>query len=306
MRPERIVSLLPSATEIVCVLGLSDRLVGISHSCDHPPEIGAKPRLTRPRFPLDGLSSGEIDAAVRDAMRRFGSVYEIDVAGLAAVQPDLILTQGLCEVCAVPTQDAERVAGGLRSCPTVLTLDAHDTAGVLASMHLVGEATGVRAKAERRVSEIEQRIAAVRARVAGRSAPRVLALEWLDPAFAPGHWVPEMVALAGGTLLRGIAGRPSFAVPWDELRGLDPDVLLVMPCGFDLAASCAAAHRYRASLRTAAPRAIDAGRAFVVDASSHFSRPGPRIAHGVELLAALLHPDRFPGTSLGGRAVAWA
>ncbi len=301
----RIASLLPSATEIVCALGLEDRLVGISHSCDHPSPISSKSRLTRPRFPLDGLSSGEIDAAVRQALREFGSVYEVDRERLAAVGPDLLLTQGVCEVCAVPTRDATAAALALVSCPTVLALDAHDIAGVLAAIRLVGRAGGVPERAEQCVCDIERRIASVRARVQGWPTPRVLALEWLDPPFVPGHWVPEMVAVAGGNLLRGVAGRPSFAVRWEDLADLDPDVLLVMPCGFDLAAARADADRYCASLEAVAPRAMRSARAYAVDATAHFSRPGPRIAEGVELLGALLHPDAFPGAPLEGRAAVW-
>ena len=303
---DRIVSLLPSATEIVCALGLAHHLVGVSHSCDHPPLIRSKPRLTRARFPLDGLSSGEMDAAVRQALREFGSVYEVDNERLAAVAPDLLLTQGVCEVCAVPTRDAEAAALALVACPTVLALDAHDITGVLATIRLVGHAGGVPERAERCVRDIERRIAAVRARVEGRPLARVLALEWLDPPFVPGHWVPEMVALAGGTLLRGVSGRPSFAVQWAELVGLDPDVLLVTPCGFELAAARADADACRAPLGAVAPRAIRSGRAYAVDATAHFSRPGPRVADGVELLGALFHPDTFPGAPLEGRATVWA
>ena len=302
---DRIVSLFPSATEIVCALGLAHHLVGVSHSCDHPPLIRSKPRLTRARFPLDGLSSGEMDAAVRQALREFGSVYEVDNERLAAVAPDLLLTQGVCEVCAVPTRDAEAAALALVACPTVLALDAHDITGVLATIRLVGHAGGVPERAERCVRDIERRIAAVRARVEGRPLARVLALEWLDPPFVPGHWVPEMVALAGGTLLRGVSGRPSFAVQWAELVGLDPDVLLVMPCGFELAAARADADACRAPLGAVAPRAIRSGRAYAVDATAHFSRPGPRVADGVELLGALFHPDTFPGAPLEGKAAAW-
>ena len=301
----RIASLLPSATEIVCALGLDDHLVGISHCCDHPSAIRSKPRLTRPRFPLAGRTSGEIDAAVRQALRGFGSVYEVDAARLAALGPDLLLTQGICEVCAVPARDAVAAAAGLASCPSVVALDAHEVAGVLETIRLVGRVGGVPERAERCVRDIERRIAAIQARVASRPAPRVLALEWLDPPFVPGHWVPEMVALAGGNLLCGVAGRPSFPVAWEDLAGLDPDVLLVMPCGFDLAAALADARRYGASLRAVAPRAIRSARAYAVDATAHFSRPGPRVADGVELLAALLHPDAFPGVSLEGKAVVW-
>ncbi len=302
----RIASLLPSATEIVCALGLEDRLVGVSHSCDHPSPICSKPRLTRPRFPLDGLSSGEIDAAVRRALHEFGSVYEVDTERLAGVAPDLLLTQGVCEVCAVPTRDAEAAALALGSGPSVLALDAHDIAGVLATIRLVGRAGGVPERAERCVRDIERRIASTHARIEGRPVARLLALEWLEPPFVPGHWVPEMVALAGGNLLCGVAGRLSFAVRWEDLAGLDPDVLLVMPCGFDLAAARADADRYRASLCAVAPRAIRSARAYAVDATAHFSRPGPRVADGVELLGALFHPDTFAGASLEGRAAVWA
>src|SRR5256884_4617997 len=210
---ERIVSLLPSATEIVCALGLAHHLVGVSHSCDHPPLIRSKPRLTRARFPLDGLSSGEMDAAVRQALREFGSVYEVDSERLAAVAPDLLLTQGVCEVCAVPTRDAKAAALALVACPTVLALDAHDIAGVLATIRLVGRAGGVPERAERCVRDIERRIASAHARVEGRPVVRVLALEWLDPPFVPGHWGPEMIALAGGALVCGVAGRPASAAP---------------------------------------------------------------------------------------------
>jgi iron complex transport system substrate-binding protein len=298
----RIASLLPSATEIAYALGLGDRVVGVSHGCDHPSAARTKPVLTRPRFVPDGLSSGEVDAAVRHALREFGSVYEVDTERLAAVGPDLLLTQGVCEVCAVPTRDAEAAAIGLASCPAVIALDAHDVAGVLTTIRVVGRAGGVPERGERCVRDIERRIASVGARVAGRAAPRVLALEWLEPPFVPGHWVPEMVTLAGGNLLLGIAGRPSFTVRWEDLAGLDPDVLLVMPCGFDLAAARADADSYRASLCAVAPRAIRSARAYAVDATAHFSRPGPRVADGVELLAGLLHPDLFPEVSIAGRA----
>jgi len=302
----RIVSLLPSATEIVYALGLGDRLVGVSHSCDYPREVRGKPVFTRPRFAPEGLSSGEIDAAVRDALRRFGSVYQVDAEGLAAAQPDLILTQGICEVCAVPARDAEVVALRLASCPTVLTLDAHDIAGVLDTIRAVGRAGGVPERAEECACEIERRIAAVRAGVAGRPAPRVLGLEWLEPPFVPGHWVPEMIGLAGGVSLSGTARRPSYAVSWKDLAALDPDVLLIMPCGFDLARAREEADRYAPDLRRLAPRAIRAGHAFVVDASSHFSRPGPRVADGVELLATLLHPGECRGVPLEARAATWS
>src|SRR2546429_8107060 len=210
---ERIVSLLPSATEIVCALGLAHHLVGVSHSCDHPPLIRSKPRLTRARFPLDGLSSGEMDAAVRQALREFGSVYEVDNERLAAVAPNLLLTQGVCEVCAVPTPDAQAAALALVACPTVLALDAHDITGVLATIRLVGHAGGVPERAERCVRDIERRIAAVRARVEGRPVARVLALEWLQPPLLAGHWGPQAGRAAGRGRAARITGEPSLAWP---------------------------------------------------------------------------------------------
>src|SRR5437764_13183041 len=224
-------SLLPSATEIAYALGLGDRLVGVSHGCDHPSAARTKPVLTRPRFRLDGLSSGEIDAAVRQALREFGSVYEVDGAGLAAVGPDLLLTQGVCEVCAVPTRDAQAAAAGIASCPSVLALDAHDIAGVLNTIRAVGRVAQVSERADACVRDIERRVACVRARVEGRTPVSVLALEWLEPPFVPGHWVPEMVGLAGGGLLRGTAGRRAFALSWDESLGLGPDVPPVLARG---------------------------------------------------------------------------
>ena len=301
---QRIVSLLPSATEIVCALGLGERLVGISHSCDYPAEIIAKPRLSRPHSELVGLSSADIDVAVRRALRDHGSVYEIDVAAVAALAPDLVLTQGICDVCAVPEQQAVAALAGLPSPPRVLTLDAHDLAAIIAGIRDVGRAVGGGAeqRADACVAGIEDRLAALRSRVAGQLRPRVLALEWLDPPYVPGHWVPELVALAGGDLVAGVARRPSSRVEWDELRSADPDVLILMPCGFGLEETRRESERYRDALHDVAGRAIAAGRAYAVDASAYFSRSGPRVVDGVEILAALLHRARFPGVSVLGRA----
>jgi iron complex transport system substrate-binding protein len=275
---ERIVSLLPSATEIVCALGLENRLVGISHSCDYPPSVTRLPRLSRPRTNLNGLSSGGVDAAIRAAMRDYGSVYEIDVDTLTALKPDLVLTQGICDVCAVPERQVLDFVGGAQ----VLTLDAHDVDAIFASIRDVGCAAGVADRAEDLVADMQRRIGAVRARVAGRSRPRVLALEWLDPPYVPGHWVPEMVAAAGGDLLAGIARRPSYRMDWSELRKLNPDVLLIMPCGFGLGEARREAERYRDELQPIG------GRIALLDASAYFSRSGPRVADGVEILTSAI------------------
>jgi iron complex transport system substrate-binding protein len=278
--PQRIVSLLPSATEIVCALGLERQLVGISHSCDYPASIRGLPRLSRTRVDLEGLSGGEIDAAIRAAMRDFGSVYEIDGEKLNELRPDLVLTQGICDVCAVPERQVLDSVSGAR----VLTLDAHDLTAIFTSIRDVGRAANVIERAERLIADLEGRIAGVRARVAGRRRPRVLALEWLDPPYMPGHWVPELVELAGGELLAGTVRKPSFRIEWSELERLEPEVLLVMPCGFDLQATFRAAAQHRRELRTVG------GRVHLLDASAYFSRSGPRVVDGLEILAAALHP----------------
>jgi iron complex transport system substrate-binding protein len=277
----RIVSLLPSATEIVCALGLQDRLVGISHSCDYPPSIAHLPRLTRPRRDLAGLSSAEIDAAVRGALHEDGSVYEIDVPAIQALAPDLVLTQGICDVCAVPEK---QVLGDLGVGIRVLSLDAHDLSAIFESIKAVARAAGVAERAEPLIADMQRRIDAVQKRVAGRTRPRVLALEWLDPPYMPGHWVPELVALAGGELLAGTKRQPSYRVEWSDLKSLSPDVLLIMPCGFDLAATQREAARHRVDLRAVG------GRVQLFDASAYFSRSGPRVVDGLEILASALHP----------------
>lgn len=290
---ERIVSLLASATEILYALGLGDRLVGISHECDYPPAALERPRVSRPRFDPEGLSSAAVDAAVRNAMAEHGSVYEIDGERLAALEPDLILTQAVCEVCAVPTPGVRAVAAERDLDVRVISLDAHTIEEILDSIFQVGRAANAGDRAEAVVDELRRRLAVVSAEVEGAARPRVLAIEWLDPPFAPGHWVPEMIELAGGRNLLGRKGEPSREVDWTGIGDLDPDVLVIMPCGYGLEESRADADDKADRLRTLAPRAVAAGRAFVVDGSSYFNRSGPRVVDGVEILAGLLHPDRF-------------
>ncbi len=292
----RIVSLLASATEIVCELGLEERLVGISHECDHPVRILDRPRLSRPRFDPSGLSSREVDRAVRRAMAEHGSVYEIDAARLEELEPDLIFTQAVCEVCAVPTAGLAEVVRERSLDARVVSLDAHTIEEILRSLATVGEAAGVARRAEELVRAAERRLQTVRDRASRLSGPRpeVLAIEWLDPPFAPGHWVPEMVEMAGGKNLAGETGAASRQVTWEELEGRDPDVLLVMPCGLGREEARREADAHAGRLRQVAPRAVAEGRAYVVDGSAFFNRSGPRVVTGVEILAGLLHPDLFP------------
>jgi iron complex transport system substrate-binding protein len=292
--PRRIVSFLASGTEILVALGLEDRIVGISHECDHPQHVLDRPRLSRPRFDPTGLDSGQVDAAVRAAMQEFGSVYEVDAALLSELEPDMILTQAVCEVCAVPTPGVRALAGEMGITANIVSLDAHTVEEILSSIIQVANAAGVPERGQTVVGELRARIDAVRSAVAGAARRRALAIEWLDPPFTPGHWVPEMIEAAAGTCLVGSAGGHSEQVGWDAMSGLDPDVLLIMPCGYDVAKSRADADAHSERLAAAAPRALADGNAFVVNGSAYFNRSGPRFVHGIEILAGLFHPDRWP------------
>ena len=300
----RIASFLASGTEIVHALGLADALVAISHECDFPADVLDRPRLSRPRFDPTGLDSGAIDRAVRDAMTQHGSVYQVDGALLERLRPDLVLTQAVCEVCAVPTPGVIDEVRSRGLAARVESLDAHSLDDILASIVQVARAAGVPERGERLAADLRARIVDVRRAVGMAARPRVLAIEWLDPPFMPGHWVPEMIDAAGGENLIGGAGSHSEQAPWSALEGLDPDVLLIMPCGYGLDASVADADRHAEQLVRIAPRAVEAGRAFVVDGSSYMNRSGPRVAAGVELIAGLLHPDRVAPPGLD-RAATW-
>jgi iron complex transport system substrate-binding protein len=290
----RIASFLASATEIAVALGLQESVIAISHECDWPPDILDRPRLSRPRFDPAGMTSAEIDSALRAAMSQHGSVYVLDEELLLSLQPELLLTQAVCDVCAVPTAGVHDVVARTGLDCSVVSLDAHTLQDILDSIVQVGAAAGAAGQAADLVAELGARIERVRAGTEGAQRPRVLALEWLDPPFAPGHWVPEMIEVAGGRNLLGAAGAHSAEAAWDELARLDPDVLILMPCGYGLEATRRDADRAADRLRAVAPRAIADGRAFLVDGSAYFNRSGPRVATGIEILAGLLHPDRFP------------
>lgn len=300
----RIASLLSSATEIVYELGLQDRLVAISHECDYPPEALRLPRASRSRFDPAGLTSGEIDAEVRRCMLEYGSVYEVDTAVLRELRPDLILTQAVCEVCAVPTGSVHEAVAELPYTPQVLSLDAHTLEGILGTVREVAEAAGEPRRGAEAVERLRGRLDGVAERVAGRPRPRVLALEWLDPPFAPGHWVPEMVERAGGESLLGTAGGHSVEVPWSAVEGREAERLVLLPCGYALEQAREDAGRSRERLREAAAEVIDAGMAWVGH-SAFFSRSGPRVVRGIEALAAAFHPDAFPDADTPGVLERW-
>jgi iron complex transport system substrate-binding protein len=282
----RIASLVPSSTEMLFALGLGDQTVGVTHECDFPPAAAALPHLTATVLP-EGLSAGEIDAAVKRIVGEGKALYSLDEERLAALAPDLIVTQAVCDVCAVSYEDVVEVAARLPGPPPVLQQDPSSLAEVLADLTRLGAAAGVESRAAVVRAALEERLAAVRAAVAGAPTPRVVALEWLDPPFVGGHWIPEMVELAGGVDVAGPRGAKSPEVPWDRLEGLEPDVLVVMPCGWYVEESRAQAEEHRERIA-----ALGALRVFAVDAASTYSRPGPRLVDGVELLAHLFHPDR--------------
>lgn len=287
----RIATLLPSATEIVCALGLADEIVAVTHECDYPPEIRGRPVVVRSLIDAAGLASGEIDARVEGAARRGESLYQIDVEALAAAGPDLLITQDLCRVCALPSMDVDAAVAALPGAPRVLRLHPHRLDEILDDIVAVGAATGRAAQAHRLVGRLRERIARVEAAVRGRPRPGVFCMEWLDPPFCGGHWMPELVALAGGRELLGQAGRPSSRVGWDAIVRASPEVIVLTVCGFDVART-----QQELPLLEARPEwrdlaAVRAGRVYATDTSSYFSRSGPRVVDGLEILAAILHPE---------------
>jgi iron complex transport system substrate-binding protein len=286
----RIVSLLPSATEIVCALELTDSLVGISHDCDYPPEIGGKAVLSEAIVTSD-LPSGAIDAAIRGQVHKGKSVYHLDERQLTSLQPDLILTQELCAVCAPSYTLVKQAARLLEAQTRLVSLEPEDLAGILDNILLVGELAGRAAQAGALVDHLRGRIERVREAVAGRPRPRVACIEWLDPIYVAGHWVPEMVALAGGVDVLGRMRESSFVAPWDAVLAAQPDVVVVMPCGFNVLRTRHEVHLLTARRGWPMLPAVRAGQVYLTDASSYFNRPGPRIITGVEILARILHPQ---------------
>jgi iron complex transport system substrate-binding protein len=281
----RIASLVPSATEMLFALGLGGDVVAVTHECDFPAAARELPHLTATVLP-EGLDAGEIDAAVKSIVGEGQALYSLDEERLAELEPELIVTQAVCEVCAVSFEDVVEVAARLPGRPRVVQQDPSSLGEVLEDVVRLGAATGVEGRARELRGELEGRLAAVRAAVAGAAAPRVLALEWLDPPFVGGHWIPEMVALAGGEDVAGVAGAKSAEVAWEELVGLGPEVVVVMPCGWYVEDSRRQAEAHRERIAS-----LGAERLFAVDAASTYSRPGPRLVDGTELLAHLFHPD---------------
>ena len=284
----RIVSLVPSATEALFTLGRGDDLIAVTHECDHPPEAQELPRVTRDVLP-PGLGPGEIDAAVRERTGRGESIYELDADRLRALGPDLIVTQALCSVCAVSYDDVRAIAEEIPTRPRVVSLDPDTLGEVLEDIRRLGEMTGCSEEARAWLSDAAARIDRVRLAVRAARRPRVAALEWLDPVFVAGHWTPQLVEYAGGEDVLGMPGERSEVRSWEEVAAARPDVVVVMPCGYDAHRAHHEAEAFREQLD-----GVGAGQVVAVDAAAYFSRPGPRLIDGLELLAEILHPDRLP------------
>jgi iron complex transport system substrate-binding protein len=281
----RIASLVPSATESLFALGLGDRVVAVTHECDWPAQARRLPRLTSSVIE-EGLPPAAIDRAVRDLTARGRAIYRLDEDALARVRPDLIVTQAVCAVCAVSYDEVCAVAAGLPGGPSVLSLDPGTLGEVLDDLPRLAARCDAAEAGDRLLGDLRKRLDAVRAAVAGSPRPRVLALEWLDPPYIGGHWVPEMIAAAGGVDVLGTPGAKSRTAGWQELRRAGPEVAVVMPCGLYADEALAQARDHAEALRALAARVL------AVDAASSFSRPGPRLVDGVELLAHIMHPDR--------------
>jgi iron complex transport system substrate-binding protein len=298
------VSLIASSTEMIHLLGCGDQLVGRSHECDFPSGVRRLPSVTGPKFATDA-PSGEIDRSVRGLVEQAASVYRVDAAALDALRPDLIVTQVQCEVCAVSLRDVEAaMCEVVTSRPRIVALESHALADIWRDLRKVADALGVPERGVQQVTRLTGRMRAV----AGRAAslvprPRVACLEWIDPLMAAGHWTPELVAMAGADDLFGTPGGRSPVLEWEALRAADPDVLFVLPCGFDLART-----RQEMTTLVARPgwselRAVRNGQVILGDGNAFFNRPGPRVAEALEILAEVLHPEAF---RFGHEGTGWA
>ncbi len=289
----RIVSLLPSATEIVYALGIGDQLVGVSHDCDYPPKVREKPVLSR-AIVTPELPSPQIDRIVRQNIHRGLSVYHLDAEQLKALNPDLILTQELCEVCAPTYTEVLQAVKILTAKPTIVSLEPATLSDILENILQVGKLTCTEERARQLVTELRRRIDHVAARTRDlQDRPEVACIEWLEPLYAAGHWVPEMVELAGGRDCLGKAGKPSYATDWSKILRCAPKLIVLMPCGFSPERTRREIHLLSTRPGWEGLSAVQNRQVFIVHGSDYFNRPGPRIVTGLEILAKLIHPEVF-------------
>jgi iron complex transport system substrate-binding protein len=293
----RIVSLVPHATELLFALGLGEEVVGVTHECDFPPAARERRQLTRDVL-SGGTSAAAIDAAVRERTLAGEAIYELDRDALAALDPELIVTQALCPVCAVSYDEVADLARTLPSPPRVIALDPKTLGETLGDVRTLAQATDRREQGVDLVARAAARIDRVRLAVRAQRRARMAALEWLDPVYVAGHWTPQMIELAGGEDVLGLAGKPSRIVSWEELAAAEPEVVVVMPCGYDERRAHAEAMAYGGELA-----GVGAERIVAVNASAYFSRPGPRLIDGVEMLAHVLHPEHVAAAPACARAL---
>jgi iron complex transport system substrate-binding protein len=284
----RIVSLVPSATEMLFALGVGDEVAAVTHECDFPPEALDLPRISRDLIG-PGLPPGEMDRVVRELTLEGRSIYELDEHMVQALQPDLIVTQALCTVCAVSIDDVRAIADRFDPPPDVIALDPQTLGEVLGNVRTLAQATDTKDAGVALVEEAARRIDAVRLAVRGAQPVTVAALEWLDPVYSAGHWTPQLIEYAGGLDVLGLPGEHSETRTWDEVAAAAPEVVVIMPCGYDAGRGLEEAEEFADELE-----ALGARRIVAVDAAAYFSRPGPRLVDGLELMAHILHPDRVP------------
>ena len=291
----KVLSLLPSATEIVYALGAQESLCGVSCDCDYPPDASEKPVVSAPTLPISTTTTpAEIDELVRARLQETDSIYSLDRELIRLLRPDVILAQDLCRVCAVPSGHVEEALDVIGCTAEVLSLDPHDLQGVFGSISEVGEVLGVSERADSLVAGLRERADRLSALVSNDAPRRVVALEWQDPPFSGGHWVPEMIEAAGGVDLLGTPGGRSRTLTWTEVAAASPDVLVYMPCGYDLDGAVAQLPGLFEIDELGSLPAVVNGEVFVTDSSAYFSRSGPRLVDGIEILAGLLHPSRVP------------
>src|SRR5205807_849573 len=292
MNTLRIVSFLPAATEMVYALGLGDQLVGVSHECDFPAAAKTKPVLVRPALALEKMTLREIDVAVAERIRSGGSLYQVDENLLCELKPDLILTQNLCQVCATSGNDLTVALKLLQPKPEILWMTPHSLAEIFENICELGQATGRSDAAETFIAERRERLETVAEQAKNIShRPRVFCMEWADPVYCAGHWVPEMVDIAGGIDELARKGTDSVRIAWDDVRKYAPEILVLSPCGFHLAQALEQVSILKALPGWAEIPAVRNGQVFCVDANAYFARPGPRVVEGTELLAHILHPE---------------
>jgi iron complex transport system substrate-binding protein len=298
----KIASLLPSSTEIVCALGLEDALVARSHECDYPHTVESLPAVTAPKFDPDGRSY-QIDERVKALLQEVTSVYRIDADTLKDLAPDILVTQTQCEVCAVSFDEVQRVACDYLNSPAeIIALEPNRLSDIFSDIQRVADVTGVPERGTALVQQMQQRMQAIAEQARELPHPTVATLEWLDPLMAAGNWMPELIEMAGGNNLLGTSGEHSPWLSWEELQAADPDVIAILPCGFDIARTLSEMSALTEREEWHALRAVQSGQVYVTDGNQYFNRPGPRLVESVEILAEILHPQQF---SFGHEGSGW-